>query len=130
VQKAEGKGRNVSAHSESRYQSSRPKRAELVPKKCYHKGTSSWRMEPFSQTGRNTCHSTPEGLHRTRAYSGFLGFAHSLSDCVSHGGRGRVGISGRSETLVGQGSAVIMSADADYLMWASTGSLVACGNGL
>ncbi|GJT50156.1 hypothetical protein Tco_0976313 [Tanacetum coccineum] len=42
-----GKGINVSAHSENRYQSSRSRRTELTPRKRYHEGTSSWRTEPL-----------------------------------------------------------------------------------
>nr|GEV28041.1 reverse transcriptase domain-containing protein [Tanacetum cinerariifolium] len=43
---AGGKGRNVSAHSESRYQSSWSRRTEPTPRKRYHEGTSSRRTEP------------------------------------------------------------------------------------
>ncbi|GJT36441.1 reverse transcriptase domain-containing protein [Tanacetum coccineum] len=40
----------MSAHSESRYQSSRSRRTEPIPKKRYHEGTSSRRMESFSDS--------------------------------------------------------------------------------
>ncbi|GKF32128.1 hypothetical protein Tco_0101926, partial [Tanacetum coccineum] len=45
-----GKGRNVSAHAESRYQSSRLRRTEPTPRKQYHEGTSSRRTEPLSES--------------------------------------------------------------------------------
>nr|GEV70657.1 reverse transcriptase [Tanacetum cinerariifolium] len=47
--------------------------------------------------GDNTCRGIPEGLRQIWAHSGSL--------------------SGRSETLFGQGSAVIVTADADYPPW-------------
>nr|GEV00881.1 reverse transcriptase domain-containing protein [Tanacetum cinerariifolium] len=40
----------MSAHSESRYQSSHSRRTESIPRKRYHKGTSSRRMESFSES--------------------------------------------------------------------------------
>nr|GEX69798.1 reverse transcriptase domain-containing protein [Tanacetum cinerariifolium] len=43
-----GKGRSVFAHSESRHHSSRSRKMEPIPKKCYHKGTSSRGAEAFS----------------------------------------------------------------------------------
>ncbi|GKD32029.1 reverse transcriptase domain-containing protein [Tanacetum coccineum] len=47
---AEGKGRNVPAHSESRYQSSLSRRTKPTPRKRYHEGTSSWRTEPLLES--------------------------------------------------------------------------------
>nr|GEU80734.1 reverse transcriptase domain-containing protein [Tanacetum cinerariifolium] len=44
------KGRSVSAHSKSRYQSFCPRRAEPVLEKHYHEGTSSRRTKPFSES--------------------------------------------------------------------------------
>nr|GFC69856.1 hypothetical protein [Tanacetum cinerariifolium] len=38
--------------------------------------------------------------------------------------------SGRSKTLAGQGSAVIVTADADYLPRMLTNPLLACGSGM
>ncbi|GKC87673.1 reverse transcriptase domain-containing protein [Tanacetum coccineum] len=40
----------MSAHSESRYQSSHSRRTEPIPKKHYHKGTSSRRTKSFSKS--------------------------------------------------------------------------------
>ncbi|GJT21768.1 hypothetical protein Tco_0891705 [Tanacetum coccineum] len=45
-----GKEKSVSAHSESRYQSSRSRKMEPIPRKRYHEGTSSRRMEPLSES--------------------------------------------------------------------------------
>ncbi|GJR60724.1 hypothetical protein Tco_1502886 [Tanacetum coccineum] len=45
-----GKGKSVSAHSESRYQSSRLERIESVPKKRHHEGTCSRRTEMLSES--------------------------------------------------------------------------------
>ncbi|GJZ69311.1 hypothetical protein Tco_0632861 [Tanacetum coccineum] len=45
-----GKGKSVSAHSESRYQSSRLKRMESVPRKRHHEGTCSRRIEMLSKS--------------------------------------------------------------------------------
>ncbi|GKC08860.1 hypothetical protein Tco_1000470 [Tanacetum coccineum] len=47
------KGRNVFAHSESRYQSSQSRRMELTPMRRYHKGTTSRRTEPLSESEDN-----------------------------------------------------------------------------
>ncbi|GKC06880.1 hypothetical protein Tco_0998490, partial [Tanacetum coccineum] len=43
----------MSAHSESRYQSSRSRETDLIPKKCYHRGTSSRVIEEFSESEDN-----------------------------------------------------------------------------
>ncbi|GJY88173.1 hypothetical protein Tco_0502801 [Tanacetum coccineum] len=45
-----GKGKSVSAHSESCYQSSRLERTESVPRKRHHEGTYSWRTEMLSES--------------------------------------------------------------------------------
>nr|GEW34597.1 reverse transcriptase domain-containing protein [Tanacetum cinerariifolium] len=45
-----GKGKSVSAHSESRYQSSRSERTKFVPKKRHHEGTCSRRTEMLSES--------------------------------------------------------------------------------
>nr|GEW56138.1 reverse transcriptase domain-containing protein [Tanacetum cinerariifolium] len=44
------KENSVSAHSKSRYQSSRSKKIETIPMKPYHEGTSSQRMQPLSES--------------------------------------------------------------------------------
>ncbi|GJT37101.1 reverse transcriptase domain-containing protein [Tanacetum coccineum] len=46
----EGKGRNVFAHSESRYQSSQSRRTEPTPRKRYYEGTSLRRTKPLSES--------------------------------------------------------------------------------
>nr|GEY20071.1 hypothetical protein [Tanacetum cinerariifolium] len=45
-----GKEKSVFAYSESRYQSSRSRKIELIPKKRYNEGTSSRRTEPLSES--------------------------------------------------------------------------------
>ncbi|GKD05701.1 hypothetical protein Tco_1180675 [Tanacetum coccineum] len=45
-----GKGKSVSAHSESRYHSYHSRRADPAPKKRYHEGTSSRDIEAFSES--------------------------------------------------------------------------------
>ncbi|GJU96651.1 hypothetical protein Tco_1321407 [Tanacetum coccineum] len=57
-----GERRSVSAHSESRYQSSWSRRTELIPRKCYHKGTSSWRTKSFSES-----EDSERGLWKSRS---------------------------------------------------------------
>ncbi|GJX87175.1 hypothetical protein Tco_0339189 [Tanacetum coccineum] len=47
------KGRNVSAHSESHYQSSKSRRIELTPKRRYHEGTTSRKTKPLSESEDN-----------------------------------------------------------------------------
>nr|GEW36453.1 prohibitin-3, mitochondrial [Tanacetum cinerariifolium] len=46
-----GKGKSVSAHSESRFQSFRSERTESVPRKRHHEGTCSRRTEMLSENG-------------------------------------------------------------------------------
>ncbi|GKA47261.1 hypothetical protein Tco_0740144 [Tanacetum coccineum] len=48
-----GKGKSVSAHSKSRYQSSRSKRMEFVPRKRHHEGTCSRRTKMLSESEDN-----------------------------------------------------------------------------
>nr|GEV11490.1 reverse transcriptase domain-containing protein [Tanacetum cinerariifolium] len=45
-----GKEKSMSAHSEIRYQSSRSKRMEPIPRNRYHEGTYSRRMKPLSES--------------------------------------------------------------------------------
>ncbi|GJT30901.1 hypothetical protein Tco_0911176 [Tanacetum coccineum] len=45
-----GKEKSVSAHSESRYQSSRSERMKSVPKKRHHEGTCSRKIEMLSES--------------------------------------------------------------------------------
>ncbi|GKD92789.1 hypothetical protein Tco_1372626 [Tanacetum coccineum] len=45
-----GKEKSVSAHSESRYQSSRSERTKSVPKKRHHEGTCSRKIEMLSES--------------------------------------------------------------------------------
>nr|GEU59057.1 reverse transcriptase domain-containing protein [Tanacetum cinerariifolium] len=45
-----GKEKSMSAHSESRYQSSRSRRMEQIPRNRYHEGTYSRRMKPLSES--------------------------------------------------------------------------------